>query len=73
MNIRTVAITLAAGMLAATSAFSGPNAPEASAVEKASQAGFGNAALYWRNGVTITDPKDIKETCLKTIYLYAVL
>src|SRR5580704_9920384 len=68
MNIRTVAITLAAGMLAATSAFSGPNAPEASAVEKASQAGFGNAALYWRNGVTITDPKDIKETAETRAY-----
>ena len=55
-------------MLAATSAFSGPNAPEASAVEKASQAGFGNAALYWRNGVTITDPKDIKETAETRAY-----
>jgi len=59
---------IALSFLIALSGFSGPNAPEASAVEKAYQAGFGNAALYWRDGVTITDPKDIKETAETRAY-----
>jgi hypothetical protein len=71
MNIKTLVIALAAGVSAATSSFADrPNGPEASAVEKAYQAGFGNAALYWSfsHGVTITDPKDIKETAETRAY-----